>query len=189
MPDDTATLILLRKISEGNETAFRKLFDIYYQRLFHLALYYLKSKEQAEEAVSDVFFILWKRKDSLSGIDAPGKYLYTSVKNRALHYIRRSPRHEYEASGLYTIESMPDAEDPESRLFDAEYRELVQQAIDSLPGKCKEVFRLVLSDKLKNKEIATLLDISIKTVEAHITSANKRIAQYVNDLYNSHKTE
>ena len=58
----TNNKLLLCKISEGDEVAFRLLFDIYYQKLFHFALYFIKSKELAEEVVSDVFFIIWKRR-------------------------------------------------------------------------------------------------------------------------------
>ena len=74
--------LLLRKISEDDETAFRKLFDTYYQKLFHLALYFIKSKELAEEIVSDVFFIIWKRRKALGDVDDIEKYLYISTKNR-----------------------------------------------------------------------------------------------------------
>ena len=67
-------------------------------------------------------------------------------------------------------------------MLDQERRELVQNAIDSLPNKCREVFRLAMSDKLKHKEIAKLLDISEKTVEAHVATAYKKIQNYVRKL-------
>lgn len=183
--DNNDSLKLLKSISENDEIAFRKLFDMYYQRLFHLALYYLKSKEPAEEVVCDVFFIIWKRRNTLTEVKDIERYLYTSVKNQALHYIRRATQPEHDSLGLYTVEIIPDTDDPESKLFDSEYKELIQKAVNSLPEKCREVFRLVLSDKLKNKEIAALLDISEKTVEAHITNAYKRIALYVNKKYSN----
>lgn len=84
---------------------------------------------------------------------------------------------------MYEIELIPDSDSPERKLLDEEYRVLVQQAVDSLPPKCKEVFRLVLSDKLKNREIADLLGISEKTVNIHIAKAYRRIGQYVNRQY------
>ena len=65
----------------------------------------------------------------------------------------------------------------------AEYELLIQEAINSLPPKCKEVFRLVLSDKLKNREIAELLSISESTVNEHIALAYKRITLYVKKRY------
>ncbi len=183
IPQSNKDVPLLVQISESDETAFRKLFDMYYQRLFHLALYYLKTKELAEEVVCDVFFIIWKRRNTLTEIKDIERYLYISVKNQALHYIRRSTQPDHDPMELYIVELIPDTDNPESNLFDSEYRNLIQKAVDSLPEKCREVFRLVLSDKLKNKEIAKLLDISEKTVEAHITNAYKRIAAFVSKKY------
>ena len=113
----------------------------------------------------------------------PERYLYISVKNQALHYIRRGYVQEKDSYSLYEIELIPDSDSPEKSLLDEEYQILVQQAIDSLPPKCKEVFRLVLSDKLKNREIADVLSISEKTVNIHIAKAYKRIAEYVNQQY------
>jgi RNA polymerase sigma-70 factor (ECF subfamily) len=180
----TATLI--NKITNGDEVAFKRLFMLYYQRLFHLAMYFLKSKELAEEVVSDIFFHLWIRKNTLTTISDINKYLYAAVKNQSLYYLRRKnimPNND--AMELYCIECIPDADDPESTLLNREYKDLVQQAILSLPEKCREVFRLVLSDRLKHKDIAILLDISEKTVEAHVANAYKRIAQYVTKKYSS----
>lgn len=172
-------------IAQGNETAFRQFFDIYYQKLFHLAIYFLKSRELGEEAVSDVFYMIWKKRETLPYINDIESYLYISVKNQSLHYIRRSRTANNEYIDLYAIDLLSDNNDPETVLLNQEYKELIQNAISSLPEKCREVFRLVLSDKLKHKEIALLLNISEKTVEAHIASAYKRIAQYVNKEYSN----
>ena len=65
----------------------------------------------------------------------------------------------------------------------AELSEKIRLALDSLPEKCREVFRLFLSDKLKQKEIATLLEISQKTVEAHIATGYKKIHAYLKKRY------
>ena len=92
---------LIDKITKGDEKAFRVLFDTYYQQLFHHAFYYLASKEQAEEAVSDVFFIIWKKRETLDKIDNIESYLYTSVKHQALHYIRRTNEPEKVPLELY----------------------------------------------------------------------------------------
>ncbi|WP_304248181.1 RNA polymerase sigma factor [Parabacteroides gordonii] len=173
---------LIDNIAKGDEKAFRLLFDMYYQQLFHHALYYLSSKEQAEEAVSDVFFIIWKKRETLDKIENIESYLYTSVKNQALHYIRRTNEPEKDSLELYHIEILSDGSDPERKLLDQERRELIQSAINSLPNKCREVFRLTMSDKLKHKEIAKLLDISEKTVEAHVASAYKKIQAYIRKL-------
>ena len=174
---------LISNIIQGDEKAFRLLFDMYYQKLFHLAIYYLSSKESAEEVVSDVFYTIWNRRETLHGIDNIESYLYTSVKNQSLHYIRRSNVPDCSPLDLYHIELIADNNNPESTLLDQEQRELLQKAINSLPEKCREVFRLFLSDRLKQTEIATLLEISQKTVEAHIATAYKKIYAYLKKTY------
>jgi RNA polymerase sigma-70 factor (ECF subfamily) len=186
--NETATLI--NKIASGDEVAFKRLFMLYYQRLFHLAVYFLKSKELADEVVSDIFFHLWVKKETLPGISEINRYLYAAVKNQSLYYLRRrNVIPNSDTMELYNIEWIPDADDPEGRLLKQEYKDLIQQAILSLPAKCREVFRLVLSDRLKHKDIAILLDISEKTVESHVSKAYKRIAEYVTKKYDSHATK
>lgn len=180
-------ILLFRQVITGDEAAFRLLFEGYSRRLYHLAYYYLHSKEAAEEVVLDVFTVIWKKRESLSHVEEPERYLYISVKNQALHYIRRGYVEDTAPLSLYEIEFIPDTDTPERHLLDEEYRILVQQAVDSLPPKCREVFRLVLADKLKNREIAELLDISEKTVNEHIAKAYKRVAEYVNKQYRQTK--
>ena len=171
---------LIYRIINGEEAAFRLLFDMYHQRLIHFAIYFLKSKELAEEAVADVFYNIWRKRELLKTIKDIEKYLYASVKNQSLHYLRRSHHIDKESVDVYEVEWIPISENPENDLLEKEYRELIQDAINSLPEKCKEVFRLVFSDELKHKDIAELLNISKKTVEAHIAKAYKRIASYIN---------
>lgn len=178
---------LFERVVEGDEKAFRVFFETYSRRLFHLAYYYLNSRELAEEAVLDVFTVIWQKREKFSHIKEPEHYLYVSVKNQALHYIRRGYVQEKDSYSLYEVELVPDSDSPEKSLLDEEYRDLVQQAVDSLPPKCREVFRLVLSDRLKNREIAELMGISEKTVNIHIAKAYERIAAYVNRQYKQMK--
>ena len=103
--------------------------------------------------------------------------------NQALHYLRRNYSPDKTYVSLYEVELIPESNDPESLMEDNEYELLIQEAINSLPPKCKEVFRLVLSDKLKNREIAELLSISESTVNEHIALAYKRITLYVKKRY------
>lgn len=176
--------IWMEQVGEGNETAFRRLFEHYYQKLFHLALFFLHSKEFAEECVSDVFVILWRKRELFREVDDVEKYLYTTVKNQALHYIRRDKTLDNEYLELYEVEAIEEEDNPEKALLQHEQVELIQAAIYSLPEKCREVFRLVMQGDLKHREIAELLGISEKTVEAHVASAYKRVAEYVNREYN-----
>ena len=131
-----------------------------------------------------MYLRLFGRKGNLLGhIKTIEQYLYTSTKNQALHYLRRNYSPDKTYVSLYEVELIPESNDPESLMEDNEYELLIQEAINSLPPKCKEVFRLVLSDKLKNREIAELLSISESTVNEHIALAYKRITLYVKKRY------
>lgn len=151
--------------------------------MYHLAYYFLQSREASEEAVLDVFTNLWHKREKLSNVTDPIRYLYSSVKNQALHYLRRGLADKRDNLSLYEIELLPDPTSPEKSLIDKEQQQLVQKAIDSLPPKCKEVFRLALDDKLKHREIAELMGISEKTVDNHIAKAYQRIAESVRHQY------
>lgn len=181
--EENSIISLFSKAIRGDEKAFKFLFETSSRRLFHVAYYYLHSRELAEEVVLDVFTVLWQKRETLLRVKDPERYLYVSVKNQALHYIKRGYAQQDDSFSLYEVELIPDLDTPEKNLLNEEYQNLIQQAIDSLPPKCREVFRLVLSDKLKNREIAELLDISEKTVNVHIAKAYERIAEYVNKRY------
>lgn len=174
---------LFIRLTHGDQKALRQLFEYYSHRLFHLAYSFLHSREMAEEVVLDVFTNIWNKRNSLKHVENIESYLYTSVKNQSLLYLRRKYVPDENILSLYEIELIPGENDPENSLLDKEYEQLIQEAINSLPPKCREVFRLVLSDKLKNKEIAQLLSISESTVNEHIALAYKRVAMYVNKRY------
>lgn len=175
--------ILITRLMEGDEHALRELFETYSQKLFQTAYYYLHVKELAEEVILDVFTMIWRKRASIGHVKNIELYLYTSVKNQALHYIRRNYTSKDETLDLYEIELIPEKNNPESILLDREYEALIQEAIHTLPPKCKEVFRLVLGDKLKIREIASILSISESAVNQHIALAYKRISEYVKKQY------
>ena len=72
---------LFKSVVRGDETAFRLLFETYSRRLFHVAYYYLNSRELAEEAVLDVFTVIWQKRETLSHVKEPERYLYISKKS------------------------------------------------------------------------------------------------------------
>ncbi|MDR0698063.1 MAG: RNA polymerase sigma-70 factor [Tannerella sp.] len=181
--DKEQSIILLEKMILGDEHALRQLFDMFSHKLFHLAYSHLQSQEVAEEAVLDVFTAIWNKRKSLTHIKNIESYLYISTKNQALQYLRHNAIPDKNRLSLYEIELVAEDDTPEHILLDKEYESLIQAAIDTLPPKCKEVFRLCLSDKLKNREIAKLLSISEKTVSDHLALAYKRIASYVKKRY------
>ncbi|MEO6539973.1 MAG: sigma-70 family RNA polymerase sigma factor, partial [Ferruginibacter sp.] len=135
----------------------------------------LKSSEDAEEVVSDFFIVLWQRRALLRAIENPKLYFFISVKNTALtklaakKKLAQSPATEWQTS----LESV--FFNPEELLLSSEVVKKIMAAINDLPPKCKIIFKLIKEDDLKYAEVAKLLEISVKTVEAQMAIALRRI--------------
>lgn len=165
------------KLTDFNdERAFELLYREYFVRLFRFCLSIIHRKEPAEEIVHDVFVNCWKKREELSSIKNLELYLYVSVKNLALNHIRD----DHFAHTLDISERMNDfiqfRADPESLMVSSETVSRLLAVIDSLPPRCRLIFKLVKEDGLKYKDVATLLDLSVKTVEAQLAIAIRRIA-------------
>ncbi len=175
--DTTLHTISLSAAGLYDEHAFERFYRRYFIRVFRFCYAIVHEKAVAEEIANDAFLSLWKRRDGLDAIENLEVYLYISAKNHCLNHLRR---HHYKAS--IDIEDLcEDAlqfqSDPESLLIHAETTKRVIAAVDRLPPKCKLIFKLVKQDGLKYKDVARLLDISVKTVEAQLSIAVKKIGQ------------
>jgi RNA polymerase sigma-70 factor (family 1) len=178
--DTTLHTAKLTAAGLNDEHAFERLYRQYFIRLFRFCHAIVHEKAAAEEMAHDVFLSLWKRRDNLSGIDNLEVYLYVAAKNHCLNYLRHLRR----AHHLSTIDvdnlcddALQFQADPESLLIRAETMKRVLAAIGQLPPKCKLIFKLVKEDGLKYKDVARLLDLSVKTVEAQLAIAVRKIGQ------------
>lgn len=163
-------ILLFRCIQRDDRAALNTLFSHYYQGLCTFANSFLHNTEEAEECVADVFISLWKNRKSLSIKSNFRAYLYTAVKYSAFACLRkRRPAFE-------DIDTIPDTmtEDPwgtEQVVLQSELERHVDQAIETLPFRCRQVFRLSREDGLSYKEISEVLNISEKTIENHLARA------------------
>jgi len=166
------------KIVEFNdEHAFEEMYRHYFIRLYRFCFSIVHVKEPAEEIVNDVFMNLWKKRTTLSGIDNLDVYLYVSVKNLSLNYLRNDHfPHKVDIEKLCNNYIQFGA-DPESLMVSSEAIKKVLSAIDRLPPRCKLIFKFIREDGLKYKDVAKLLDLSVKTVEAQLAIAVKKIAR------------
>ena len=157
--------------------AFRKdewlgctlLFEHYYAPMCSHSVRYVYSREYAEDVVSDVFKEFWQKKHFRRINTTFRTYLFRAVRNRSLNYIRRELRQTsqfIEDFSMISEEMKPD----EQMIYDQFYQK-IQSCIDQLPPMCKKVFLLSRYEGKPLGEIADLLGISIRTVEAHISKA------------------
>ncbi len=169
--------------TQGDEIAFRKLYYMYFDRMFRFAMHLVKSEEWSEEVVSDVFFNIWQSRQQLLEIEYFEAYLYTAIKNKSLHYIDKIKRRPKTDELSVTIEYIPDTDDPENAVINKELSQVLQMAVESLPERCRIIFKLVREDGLKYKQIAEILGISVKTIDTQMAIATRKIETIIKKYY------
>jgi len=141
---------------------------------------YVHDHDSAREIVQEVFINLWNQRASINSEKPVKSYLYTSVRNRSLNWIRD---HKKYRSYVLDIE-IEDRETNFERdhLEAEEIRRRISRAMDKLPERCREIFEMSRFEELKYKEIAEKLGLSIKTIEVQMSKALKILRRELNDL-------
>ena len=164
----------------GDMEAFEKLYYHYYKRLKRFAMAIVKNPESAEEIASDVFMILWKSRTRLLEIENLNNYLYIAVRNLSLRQISKSQKINTFSIDDIDFDLIPSYEhNPEQSLLNNELIRHMERAIEALPSRCKTIYKLVKQDGLKYKEIAVILHLSVKTIDAQMAIATKKISQSI----------
>lgn len=162
-----------------DQYAYKELFTSLYSYLYHFAFSFVKSKQPAEEILSDVFIKIWEKRSELEKIANLKVYLYVATRNIALNYVEKQKRDATHNLDEFTAGIKSLYFDPEQLMVTAEMMNLIQKAIEDLPAKCKMVFKLVKEDGLKYREVAEIMDISTKTVENQLAIALRKIGSAV----------
>lgn len=174
----------LKKIQEGNEDAFRLLFDQYYEKLLIIAKNYVSSDPDAEEIIQDVFLKVWKKRKSIN--KNIGGYLFKVTKNLCLDHLRSSKYKISKANNTVKLETVINyiaLEDTDSSyLLEDELLKSIEQGIDLLPQKCRDIFIKSRFNGLKNREISEELNISVKTVENQMSKAIKHMRLHLREF-------
>jgi RNA polymerase sigma-70 factor (family 1) len=163
----------------GDQQAYKELFTSFYSYLFHFALGIVKSKESAEEVVSDIFIKIWEKRESLEKISNLKVYLYVATRNIGFNYVDKQKRAATNSIEEFSVEFKSRYFDPEQLLITADMMAIIAREIDKLPPKCKIIFKLVKEDNLKYREVAEILNISVKTVENQLAIALRKIGSAV----------
>ncbi|MBN8688715.1 MAG: RNA polymerase sigma-70 factor [Chitinophagales bacterium] len=153
------------------------MFHLFYTRLSQFATSIIKSEEIAGEVVDEVFVRLWTNRSTIGSIQNLRVYLYQAVKNESLNYLsRKAHQHIYEPFDDIYIQLNDDLS-PERLMITQELISKIRAAVDALPPRCKMVFKLVREDGLKYREVAEILNLSHKTVDAQMVIAIGRIRE------------
>ncbi|MBL0134946.1 MAG: RNA polymerase sigma-70 factor [Chitinophagaceae bacterium] len=162
-----------------DESAYKELFLVYYKPLQQFAFSFIKSQELAEEIVSDVFLKIWEKRAELEAIGNLKVYLYVSIKNTALKYLLKQKRQVAISLDELDIELESFHWTPEELILTAEMMKKIEEAINDLPPRCKIIFKLIKEDQLRYKEVAEILNVSVKTIDSQLAIALKKISKAI----------
>ena len=169
--DDTE---LMREIKADNMFAFDALYSRYCKRLYKFAFSILKSVEETENILQDVFLNLWEKRHNVEKDSSVKYYIFTITYNSAISIVRKKARETQFFDYLKSLQELN--QDPPS--LELEFNELTKTLntiIDHLPQRQKEVYVLHNEEGLKYQEIGERLNISVNTIETHMSRALKTI--------------
>lgn len=166
-----------RLATYDDESAYREIFISFYKPLQQFAFSFVKSRELAEEIVSDVFLKIWLNRSELQQVENLKVYLYVSIKNTSLKYLLKQHRQVAISIDELEVELESFSRTPEEIMLTAEMLNKIKESVNSLPPRCKIIFKLIKEDGLKYKEVAEILNISIKTIDNQLAIALKKISK------------
>ncbi len=159
-------------------TAFEKAYKDLYPLLYTLAWRILKQHENCEEVIHDVFTKLWNERDSISLNTSLKSYLSRSVINASINFSKRQNNLQLHHQRILNESDEAVFNDEIER---AECVALVRNEIAKLPEQCRKVFEMSRYEEMPHKEIADQLNISVKTVQAHIGLALKTLKEKLSE--------
>ncbi len=164
-------LYIQKKIRAGDIREFERLFLKYYEPLCRHADKLLNDMDTAEDMVQEFFYQFWKNRESFTLKFSLNAYLYQSIRNNALHYLEHLKiRKNYAEKVINEFREMvPLNVQPEADLNDL--NEAIRVSLGQMPERCSAVFRMNRFEGKKYREIAGILSISEKTVEADMSKA------------------
>ncbi|MBW4889237.1 sigma-70 family RNA polymerase sigma factor [Mucilaginibacter sp. HMF5004] len=176
---------LVNEIAVNNsEQAYKRLFTLLFARLNRFAYSILKCNELAEEVASDVMITIWRNRGNLLSIQNITVYAFVVAKNKSLNMLKQNNQAKLISIDDIEFDVSFDNLTPEQILINGELKKKIEGAVQSLPPKCKSVFKLIKEDGLSYKEVAEILNISIKTVDAQMVTATRKICLIVRAEYN-----
>lgn len=177
---------MLKRIRKSDRKAFEFIFRKYFDDLHKYANFYVSNSQRAEDIVQDVFLKIWEIRAHLSVKSSLKAYLFRSVHNKCIQYLRHKEveqAHESKQAGLEEARAMNRLffETGLTKLFEQDIESLVEKGILVLPEKTREIYLLSRNSFLKYSEIASRFNMTEKSVEYHISRALDILRKYLKE--------
>lgn len=169
---------LIAGLLRDDESAFCELYALYKNRLMYFAMKFLKSREFAEDVFQDAFVSVWQNRRFLNPDSPFAPYIYTIVKNRILNLLAGIDK-EQELKNFILSGSVDSDNGTENKVLDADLNAVLAKALEHLTPQQRRIFELSRKEMKSHKEIAEMLDISVYTVQQHISASLKTIRAYL----------
>lgn len=167
---DLSDKYLLKQCAKDDDMAFSELFRRYFNKLYQYTLSFIKDSLVAEELVMDVMLNLWLKKGNIVVEDSLNPYLFRAMKNTLINYWRKKIIH---TTSLNISEEMEvaDSRSADHTILTSELDNLYSRHLEALSPQRKIVFELSRHENLTYPEIAHRLNLSVKTVEHHMSAS------------------
>lgn len=172
---------LLERLRTGDIEAFTELYNRYWEALYQSLLKRIANADDAKDLIQELFITIWIRKDQLPHTINWENYLYAALRYRVINYIQADEvRIRYANERLKQVELLQ-SQRADSTIAAGELENLIDQAIDHMPRRIQEVFRLSYTEGYSPQEIAKQLSLSLQTVKNYLTDAKAIVRRFLHD--------
>lgn len=178
---DYSEKLLVSELKNGNERAFRSLFEFYSNDIYGYSLSILKSKELAEENVQDAFLKVWLHRENLQIEKSFKSFLFTIARNQAFNMLTKAAKDLVLKDEIF-YNSQKTHDNVDYFIREAECKKIEKQAIKKLPPKRKKIFKMSRKQGKSYEEISQELGISLSTVKSQMNKA----LETMRDLFKPH---
>ena len=172
---------IINELSKDNDNSLEELFNYYYPRLYNFSKSFLKIEEGIDDILQEVFVKIWQNRKNIKSTETFNAYIFTITRNLLLNELRNRLKSQNVKDEIRKLSVGREF----SSLKEIEYNDLkakVDDIIESLPDRQKEIFVLSRTEGLSHKEIAEKMGITTKTVEYHISHSIKYLREKLKDM-------
>lgn len=172
--------LLLKQISEDDDAAFRKIFELYRDRFYGVAIKMSDSAYVAEEMVQEAFIALWKNRSLVANVEKPSSYLFTIFYRCLYKHYKQEAIEQKLKRELAELETDSETAGDIPEILSREGRyELLEKALGMLPPQQAMVYRLSKQEGLSREQVAAKMGISPNTVRNHLAEAMRAMKDFV----------
>ena len=176
----------LSALKNGDQNSFKWVYTKYFQVIFLYCKKLIGIEVLAEEATSEVFVTLWKKRSIINSDQSVQAFLYRIAKFKAYDYLKKIATDKHLQEQFLLSHNTSNFKSGERLLIEKEQLEAINKLVETLPPQRKAIFKMRYFEGMDNRAIAKQLQISSNTVKVHLVKARQHLRQHLavhNDIY------